>query len=146
MSELSTLSVILPNYNHAQYVESALQALVDQSTPALEVIVIDDGSTDASVEVVENFSKRYPYVRVLRNDRNQGVVASMNRGIQAAKGEFLFFASADDLVLPGFFEHSLLLLARHPNARLSLTDQCCSSRGRSKEAKIGMARDCSEYS
>ncbi len=123
MSELSTLSVILPNYNHAQYVESALQALVDQSMPAREIIVIDDGSTDDSVQVIEKFATQYPSVRLLRNDRNRGVVAAINRGIQSATSEFLYFGSADDLVLPGFFEHSLQLLARFPDARISFTDQ-----------------------
>ena len=116
-----SLSVIMPNYNHAHYIGEALQAILSQSFRPTEVIVVDDGSTDDSVAVIEQFAKHDPIVRLVRNDRNRGVVFSENRGLDIALGDYVYGASADDRVLPGFFEKSMSLLARYPQAGL-----CCS--------------------
>ncbi len=119
--ELPSLSVIVPNYNHARSLPACLEAILAQSVPPLEVIVIDDGSTDDSLRVMEAFASRDPRVRVHRNEANRGVVFTMNRGTALARGEFLHFASADDIVLPGLFEESLALLAENRGAALSCT-------------------------
>lgn len=116
---LPTLSVIIPNYNHAALIPSALTAILEQSARPKEVFVIDDGSTDNSVEVIESFARRDPIVQLIRNERNCGVLASAARGFESSMGDFIFFAAADDRVLPGFFERSLRLLAEHPQAGLS---------------------------
>jgi glycosyltransferase involved in cell wall biosynthesis len=117
---LPTLTVVVPNFNHARALPACLRALLAQSVPALEVIVIDDASTDDSVSVIEDFARRHPSIRVLRQETNRGVVAGMNRGLELARGDFVLFAAADDEVLPGLFEKSLNLLAQHPGAGL-----CC---------------------
>jgi hypothetical protein len=122
MTGLPTISVVLPNYNHARYVGGALQALLGQSVPPDEVIVIDDGSTDESVAVIESFAVRHPAIRFLRGDRNRGVEFCLNWGIDVARGEFLYLAPADDRVLPWFFERSLRLLDKQPGAGMSFTD------------------------
>jgi len=116
-----TVSVIVPNFNHAQYLPRCLTALVEQSVLPLEIIVIDDASTDNSVEVAENFARRHPIVRVHRNPQNQGVVFGANLGLQIARGEYVLFAAADDYVLPGFMEKSVALLRQHPEAALCCT-------------------------
>lgn len=118
---LPTLSVIVPNYNHAKYLPRCLNALLGQSVQPQEIIVVDDASTDHSVEVIQAFARRYPNVRLVRNDRNRGVMETTNRGIDEAGGEFVFLQAADDETLPGFFEKSLRLLAQHPQAGLSCT-------------------------
>lgn len=74
------LSVVVPNYNHAQYLPEALNAILNQSCRPMEVIVIDDCSTDNSVEVIEAFIRMDPIIRLYRNERNRGVNFSMNRG------------------------------------------------------------------
>jgi glycosyltransferase involved in cell wall biosynthesis len=116
-----TLSVIISNYNHAHYIGEALEAILNQSFRPQEVIVVDDGSTDNSVEVIKAFAHEYPIVRLYRNDQNRGVVFSFNRGLEIASGEYVYGAAADDKVLPGLFEKSMKLLARYPQAGL-----CCS--------------------
>jgi len=117
---LPSLSVIVPNYNHARTLPVCLRALLAQSAPALEVIVIDDASTDDSVAVIEGFARQHPAIRFIRHEANRGVVAGMNHGLDLARGDFVLFAAADDEVLPGLFEKSLRLLAAHPGAGL-----CC---------------------
>jgi len=116
-----TLSVVIPNYNHAHYIEEALESILSQSFRPLEVIVVDDGSTDNSVTVIERFARQAPIVRLLQNEQNMGAVFSVSRALEHASGDCVCFQSADDKVLPGFFEKSMSLLARYPQAGL-----CCS--------------------
>jgi glycosyltransferase involved in cell wall biosynthesis len=119
--QLPGLSVILPNYNHAKYLPDALEAIMRQSVPPAEVVLIDDGSTDNSMEVITRFAAKYPTIRVYQNDQNRGVVYTMNRGIGLAQSEFLLFTAADDMLLPGFLEKSMRILAEYPKAGLSST-------------------------
>ncbi|MEE8558143.1 MAG: glycosyltransferase family A protein [Myxococcota bacterium] len=119
---LPSVSVVLPAYNHGGHLAGAIQAILRQSVVPLELLVIDDGSTDDSLQVASDFARRHSFVRVLENDRNRGVVYSINRGVDSAQGEFVYLASADDRVLPGFLEKSLRLLGEHPKAGVSMTD------------------------
>ena len=114
----ATLSVVLPNYNHAKFIGRALAALLAQARAADEIIVIDDGSTDDSMRVIERFAAKAPSINVLVNPSNRGVIPTLQRGLQAARGKYLYFAAADDFVLPGFFEPALRRL--EANADLGL--------------------------
>src|SRR2546430_10723475 len=118
---LPRLSVIIPNYNHARFLPNCLEAILRQSEQPFEIIVIDDASTDNGVEVIEAFTKRNPIIRFYRNEQNRGVVSGMNRGLELARGDYVYYAAADDQVLPGFFEKSLRLLNEHPQAALCCT-------------------------
>ena len=116
-----TLSIILPNYNHAKYLPECLGSLFQQSVQPLEIIIIDDASTDNSVSIIEDFARKHPTIRFYKNEQNRGVVFGMNRGVELARGEYVYFAGADDLVLPGLFEKSLRMLEEQKDAGL-----CCS--------------------
>ena len=113
-----TLSVIISNYNHAHYITEALEAILTQSCRPLEVIIIDDGSTDDSVEVIQGIALRDPIVHLYLNEQNQGIWYSANRGLSLAIGEYVYFAAADDRICPGFFEKSMGLLTQYPQAGL----------------------------
>ncbi len=117
-----TLSVVLPNYNHGALIGRALDALLSQELPPSEIIVVDDASTDDSLEVIERFAAEAPSMRVLVNRRNCGAVAALERGLLAARGTYVYFAAADDWVLPGFFALAIETLDAHPRAGLFCGD------------------------
>jgi glycosyltransferase involved in cell wall biosynthesis len=117
----ATLSVLLPNYNHARYLPAALDGVLLQSRPPDEVIVVDDCSTDNSVEIIEAFARSHASVRLVKNERNRGVVHSLNLAMSMATGDYVCGVAADDWLLPGFFERSMRMLAAYPAAGLCST-------------------------
>ncbi len=114
-----TLSACIPNYNHARYLPDALAALLAQERPPDEIIVLDDASTDDSVEVLRHFASENPILRVETNEQNLGVVRSMRRLTELASGEVVYYGAADDRVLPRLFGRSLEMLEKHPQAGFS---------------------------
>lgn len=122
--ENSNLSVIMPNYNHAKYIGEALESILSQSYRPIEVIVIDDGSTDNSIEVIQEFVKKDPIVHLIKNERNMGMIhilKQIEELLEIVKGDYFYAPAADDKILPGFFEKSMNLLARYPDAGLCST-------------------------
>jgi glycosyltransferase involved in cell wall biosynthesis len=113
-----TLSVVLPNYNHARLVGRALAALLGQERAADEIIVIDDGSTDDSVRVIDGIAAAAPAIRVLHNASNIGVIPTLQRGLEAARGKYVYFAAADDWIFPDFFALALRRLEADPGVGL----------------------------
>jgi len=111
-----TLTVFLPNYNHAQFLPETLRGLEEQTYQPLEVIIVDDASTDNSVEIIEEFARSRPHVQVIKNETNLGVVATENRVIEIARGSHFYGLSADDRIRPRLLEKSMALLAQHPEA------------------------------
>jgi glycosyltransferase involved in cell wall biosynthesis len=118
MKSRPTLSVVLPNYNHGTVIARALEALLDQECPADEIVVVDDGSTDDSRDVIGRFVAKAASVRVLLNDQNQGVIPALIRGLEAAGGRYVYFAAADDWVMPGFFKLAVEMLEENPKLGL----------------------------
>ncbi|UFH52851.1 glycosyltransferase family 2 protein [Spirosoma sp. KNUC1025] len=94
------VSVICTSYNHEDYVIQALQSVVDQSYPNVELIVIDNGSTDRSVERITAFIQSYPTIQFIRNSVNLGLNRAFNQGLALAKGRYVIDLAADDILLP----------------------------------------------
>jgi glycosyltransferase involved in cell wall biosynthesis len=90
-------SVIIPAYNVESWIAKCIESVLDQSYRNLEVIIINDGSTDATAEIVERFSISDPRIRTVEQ-QNQGLSAVRNRGIRLAQGEILFFLDSDDWI------------------------------------------------
>lgn len=107
------VSCILPVFNGERFLAQALGSIVDQGGAALDIIVIDDGSTDRSAEVASGF----PGVRVHRQ-ANAGVAEARNAGLELARGQFIAFLDADDLWLPGKLDRQLRLLEARPEVDL----------------------------
>ena len=101
---MTVISVILPVYNVEPYIGACIESLKRQSFRDLEFIFVDDCSTDNSVAVIEDFARTDPRVRIIRNTENLGSGPTRNRGIDAAKGEYLSFIDPDDWIAPDFYE------------------------------------------
>lgn len=103
-----TVSVVIPNYNYARFVGQAIESALAQSVAPLEVIVVNNGSTDNSLEVLRGFGER---IRLI-DQPNQGQSGARNAGIAAARGSLIAFLDADDVWLAGKLEKQLPLFAR----------------------------------
>src|SRR5262245_2526742 len=117
MSTLPLISVVCPAYNCARFIKPALESVLAQSYRPMEIIVIDDGSSDANPEVVQHFQE----VRYLRQ-ANQGPSVARNVGILSARGEYIAFLDVDDLWTPEKLSVQLAGLLSYPQAALSFAD------------------------
>lgn len=120
-SDTARLSVFLPNRNHGRFLRSALDALLSQSVQPALIHVVDQGSTDDSAAVIEGFARDHSNVSAAFSPVNRNIATLMSEWLLEAIGDYVYFAAADDLVLPGLFEKSLSLLRLHPEAGLCST-------------------------
>jgi len=125
-NERPRLSVTVANYNQRQYVGRCLDAILAQSRPPDELIVLDDASTDGSSEVIEPYARRHPWIRFMRNQTNEGMFSALRRMRELVTGDYLYSHSADDYVLPGFFETAMGLAEKYPRAGLIMGELDCS--------------------
>jgi len=113
---MTVLSVVLPNYNHARWLPRSLEAIVAQADAATEILVVDDGSSDDSVEIVDRFRKDHGSISLIRHESNRGVGAAIATGLEAATGDLVLISAADDLVLPKLFARAVEALSANPQA------------------------------
>ena len=97
------ISLIIPVYNVQEYIEKALQSVVNQTFKDFEVIIVNDGSKDQSVEIVKKFIRKYDNFRLI-NQENQGLSGARNTGLKEAKGEYIAFIDSDDFIENNFLE------------------------------------------
>jgi glycosyltransferase involved in cell wall biosynthesis len=116
-AESSQISVVIPLYNKAAEIEQALRSVVEQSLSVGEIIVVNDGSTDSSKEVVERFIAAHPDAGIrLINQKNSGVSAARNRAIEEAKGSYIALLDADDWWLPNYIAEVCRMMEYYPDA------------------------------
>ncbi|GAB2548656.1 glycosyltransferase family 2 protein [Rufibacter soli] len=94
------VSIICLCYNHAPFLRQALDSVLAQTYANLEILVVDDKSTDASVEIIQEYCVRFPQIRFLPNQENQGNCASFNQALQLSQGEFIIDFATDDVLHP----------------------------------------------
>lgn len=94
------VSVICLCYNHARFVEEAIESVLNQTYSNIQLIVVDDASTDNSIEVIQQLVKKYPQIEFIPLPSNQGNCKAFNQGLARAKGEFLIDLATDDVLLP----------------------------------------------
>jgi hypothetical protein len=108
-----TVSVVIPCYNYARYLPQAVLSAVSQSITT-EVIIIDDCSTDDSTDVAARLAAQHAEVRLVRNETNLGHIATFNKGLRLAEGDFVVLLSADDMLAPGSLARAVGLFERFP--------------------------------
>jgi glycosyltransferase involved in cell wall biosynthesis len=101
---MATIGVILPNYNHGHLLARSLTALLSQTFAADEIIIVDDGSTDHSLDVIARFQNRSPTIKLMSEPANAGVVASLNKALATCSTDIVYAAAADDVARPRLFE------------------------------------------
>jgi len=111
------VSVVIPCFNGARYIAAAIRSVQEQHWSELEIIVVDDGSTDGSADLV---AANFPDVRLLRQ-ANQGAAAARNHGVRQARGSWIAFLDADDIWLPGKLKAQSDMLRAEPAARVVYT-------------------------
>jgi glycosyltransferase involved in cell wall biosynthesis len=111
-----TLTAALTCYNHATCVGAALKALIHQSRPADQIVIVDDGSTDDSNDVIRSIADGHSNIIVHRHETNQGARDARRQAVSMATGDFLYNAASDDQVLPGLFDMNMRMLEAHPEA------------------------------
>lgn len=110
---MPAVSVIMPAYNVAPYIGEAIESVLAQTFADFELIVIDDGATDASAEIAAAFGARDPRVRVVRQ-ANAGISAARNHGLRVAAGEVMAILDSDDAWDPGYLQAQMAVLAERP--------------------------------
>lgn len=110
MTTWPLVSVVIPVFNAAAYLREAIDSVLGQDYPAMDVILVDDGSDDGGLEIMRSYGER---VRVIRQDR-AGPAAARNIGIRAARGDYLAFHDADDVWMPGKLTAQMRFMQAHP--------------------------------
>lgn len=114
-SDLVLLSVIIPSYNYAPLLPRVVRSVLDQADRRVELLVIDDGSTDSTVRVLERLQGLYGHRLQVIRQPNAGPAAARNRGLRASSGRHVLFLDADDELLPGALEIILDTLDERPS-------------------------------
>lgn len=118
------VTVVLPVFNGAAFIARALASILQQSHRELEVLVIDNASTDDTPRILETFRRKDPRIRFLRNEANLGLPASLNRGLREARGEFVARMDGDDASHPRRLERQIAFLVAHPEIAICGTAIC----------------------
>ena len=98
------ISVIIPVYNVEKYLPKCLDSLINQTLSDIEIICINDCSTDNSLEILEEYASKDERIKIIDLKENQGAAAARNKGLEIAKGEYLGFVDPDDYVDLNFYE------------------------------------------
>lgn len=109
------ISVIIPVYNREKYISEAIQSIIAQTIQSFEIIVIDDCSSDNSLEVIKTFTD--PRIVIIQNSINEGVSISRNKALVCAKGTYIAFMDSDDVSRPERFEKQLNILRTKPEIK-----------------------------
>ena len=112
------VTVVIPCYNYAAYLPQAVQSAVRDQSVQVDVVVVDDASTDTSAQVARELCDQHPGVRLIQHPDNRGPVKTFNDGLREASGEFVVRLDADDLLTPGSLDRSVQLARAHPSVGL----------------------------
>ena len=112
--ERPLLSVVMAARNEERYIGLAIDSILAQTFQSWELILIDDGSTDATIAIIERYCKEDKRIRLERNVTTKGLAYSLNKGVELAKSDIIVRADADDLNLSNRFEEQFEFLQRHP--------------------------------
>ncbi|SFV27647.1 Glycosyl transferase family 2 [Devosia crocina] len=112
------VTVVIPCYNYGRYLSACVRSALDQEGVRVDLVIVDDASTDDSAEVAARLAASNDRVKLIRNDKNSGPVSTFNRGLEHARGEFLVRLDADDLLTPGSLARAVTVARQLPSVGL----------------------------
>lgn len=111
-------TIVIPTYNVSRYVRATLDSVIQDADDEIEILVIDDGSSDDTLSIVQGYGPRVRWF----HQANQGAAAARNKGIELSTGEIIFFLDSDDVVFPGKFASALEVFAQNPHVGMVFTN------------------------
>ena len=110
MSEL--ISVIIPIYNLERYLRNCIESVISQSYQNLQIILVDDGSIDSSVDICREYEKKDNRIQIISKEKNEGAGSARNAGIDIAHGSYLMFVDGDDFIARNCIEELMTMLSK----------------------------------
>lgn len=107
------VSILIPVYNTEKYVAEAIESVLNQTYKNIEIIIVDDGSTDKSWEIVESYRQKYPDIIKTHRQKNKGACAARNKALELSSGQYIQYLDADDLISNNKIEEQLRLLLKY---------------------------------
>ena len=115
------VSVVMPVYNGAKYLDRSIQSILNQSYPDFELIMVDDGSSDNSWDILQDYAAKDSRIRLLKNDQNRGISYSRNRANEIARGKYIMMMDQDDDNHPDRILKQMTYMETHPEVTVSAT-------------------------
>jgi len=138
-SPVPMVSVVMPVYNCARFLAAAIESILTQTFADFEFLIVDDGSDDATPNIVADYARRDPRIRAFRNSHNEGIVVALNRGLDESRGHYIARMDGDDISLPDRLEKQVAWIDKKPDidvlgAALTYID--------AHSREIGLVRHC----
>ena len=115
VDEKPLISVVMPTYNREDLLPRSIESILNQTVKDFEFVIVDDGSTDDSVKLIQSYQAKDKRIRLVRNPKNCGIACARNRGMDEAKGKYLAIMDSDDYSEPNRLEKSLAFFKKHPD-------------------------------
>lgn len=127
------ISVLMSAYNSEKYIAEAIESILNQTFKDFEFIIINDGSTDKTAEIIEKYAKKDVRIRFVNNTKNQGIIAALNPGFAMCRGEYIARMDSDDISLPERFAKQVKYMDQHPECGVLGTSIIIFDKENSKE-------------
>lgn len=116
---MSTTAIIIPNYNYANYIEEAIQSVLEQEVPPTELLIIDDGSTDSTRKILSYYENK---IRIVYNEKNLGIVENFRKAVNLTSADYVAFVGADNIAQPNFVKELKYALDQNKKAGVAYFD------------------------
>lgn len=107
------VSLIMPNYNYGAYISEAIESALMQTFKEYELIIIDDASTDNSLDIILPYVEKYPHIHLIQHSENKGIAYSVNEAVKQAQGDYILLLPSDDILLPNCLKINLNFLREY---------------------------------
>lgn len=116
------ITIVVTSYNYQKYLKDTVNSILSQNFSEWEMIVVDDASSDSSVEILEEFAKNDNRIKLIKNEKNLGLCKSLQKGIKAASGEWIAFLESDDLWTENHLQKITEIIKKYPQTGLIFND------------------------